>query len=84
MAANRWCHNLEMVQQLLGLARVFAGDAVNTAKNIECAQSDVAKVADGSCYEVESGRKRASTFVWHRGLDSGILAGFLTFHAALL
>jgi hypothetical protein len=45
----------EMVEQLLGLAGVFAGDAIHATKHVEGAQGDVAQVADGSGYEVEAG-----------------------------
>ena len=45
----------EVVEQLLRLARVFAGDAVGAPEDIEGAQGDVAEVADGSGDEVEAG-----------------------------
>jgi hypothetical protein len=36
-----------MVEQLLGLAGVFAGDAVNPLQHVQRAQGDVSQVADG-------------------------------------
>ena len=44
-----------MIEQLLRLAGVFAGDAVNALKDVEGAKGDVAEVADGSCDEVKAG-----------------------------
>jgi hypothetical protein len=46
---------LEVVEQFLRLPRVFAGDLVDGAQDIESAQGDVAEVADGGCDEVEGG-----------------------------
>ena len=57
VATDGFFLDLEMIEQLLSLARVFAGDAVNVAQNFKRAQSDVAKVADGSGDEVEAGSK---------------------------
>jgi hypothetical protein len=50
--------NLEMVEQLLRLAGVFAGDAVDALENVEGAEGDVAEVADGRGDEVEAGSER--------------------------
>ncbi len=44
----------EMIQQLLGLTRVFAGDQVGFFQNAQSAQSDVFQIPDGSCNQVES------------------------------
>ena len=54
VAAYRGLCDFEMVEQLLRLARVFAGDAVHAAQHVERAQRDVAEVADGSGDEVEA------------------------------
>jgi hypothetical protein len=43
-----------MIQKFLGLAGVFAGDAIHATKNFERAKRDVAEVADGSGDEVEA------------------------------
>ena len=51
----RWGCDLEVVEQLLRLAGVFAGDAVDALEHIEGAQGDVAEVADGRGDEVEAG-----------------------------
>ncbi len=45
----------EVVEQLGGLAGVFAGDAVDGAKDAEGAEGDVFEVADGGGDEVEAG-----------------------------
>ena len=58
MAADGGRRDLEVVEQLLRLAGVFAGDAVGTAQHIEGAEGDVAKVADGRGDEVEAGGER--------------------------
>jgi len=50
--------NLEVVEQLLRLPRVFAGDSIHAAQHIESTQSDVAKIADGRGYEIEAGSER--------------------------
>ena len=55
VAADGGGCNLEMVEQLLRLARVFAGDAVGAREHVEGAQGDVAEVADGRCDEIEAG-----------------------------
>jgi hypothetical protein len=44
-----------MVEQLLGLTGVFAGDAVDAFENVEGAEGDVAEIADGRGDEVEAG-----------------------------
>ncbi len=46
---------LEVIQQLLSLAGVLAGDAVHAAQDAQCAQGDVLEVADGGGDEVEAG-----------------------------
>ncbi len=50
--------DLEVVQQLLRLARVFAGDAVYASQHAQGSQGDVLKIADWRGYEVEARRKR--------------------------
>ena len=45
----------EVVEELLGLAGVLAGDAVDAAQDAKSAQGDVFEVADGSGDEVETG-----------------------------
>ena len=55
VATDGFFLDLEMIEKFLGLARVFAGDAIDGAQNIERAQRDVAKIADGSGDEVEAG-----------------------------
>ncbi len=47
--------DLEMVEELLGLAGIFAGDAVHLLEDLEGAEGDVAQVADGSGYQVKAG-----------------------------
>ena len=47
-----------MVEQLLRLARVLAGDAVDRAQDAQGAQGDVFQVADGRGDEVEAGGER--------------------------
>ena len=56
MAAYGGGCDLKVVEQLLGLAGVFAGDAVSAPKDVKGAEGDVAEVADGSGDEVEAGR----------------------------
>jgi hypothetical protein len=48
-----------VVEQLLGLAGVFAGDAVGGAEDAQSAEGNVFKVADGSGYQVETGSEGA-------------------------
>ncbi len=48
---------VEVVEQLLGLARVFAGDAVCLAQDAQGTQGDVFEVADGRGDEVEAGER---------------------------
>jgi hypothetical protein len=47
-----------VVEELLRLAGIFAGDAVNAPEDFEGAEGDVAEVADGSGDEVEAGSER--------------------------
>ena len=56
----------EVVEELLGLAGVFAGDAVNVFENVEGAEGDVAEVADGGGDEIEAGGEWS---VGHCGID---------------
>ena len=49
-----------MIQQLLRLPRVFAGNAVHAPQHIERAQGDVAQVADGRGDEIKAGRERSA------------------------
>ncbi len=44
-----------MVQELLRLAGVFAGDAVSVLEHFKGADGDVAEIADGGGDEVEAG-----------------------------
>ena len=50
--------DVEVVEQLLGLARVLAGDLVDRAQHTQRAQGDVFQVADGRGDEVEAGGER--------------------------
>jgi hypothetical protein len=45
-----------MVEQFLGLAGVFAGDAVGMLEHVEGAKGNVTQVANGSGYKIETGR----------------------------
>jgi hypothetical protein len=47
--------DLEVVEELLSLAGILAGDAVYLLEDFEGAEGDVAQVADGSGYKVEAG-----------------------------
>jgi hypothetical protein len=47
--------DFEVVEQLLGLACVFAGDAVGRAQDAQGAEGDVLKVADRRADEIETG-----------------------------
>jgi len=47
--------DFEVVEQFLGLAGVFAGDAVDALEDVKGAEGDVAQVADGRGDEVEAG-----------------------------
>jgi hypothetical protein len=58
VATDGFFVDLEMIQKLLGLPGVFAGDAVYVTKNLEGAEGDVAEVADGGGDEVEAGGER--------------------------
>ena len=49
--------DFEVIEELLGLAGVFAGDAVGLAQDAECAEGDVFEIADGSGDEIEAGRE---------------------------
>jgi len=51
--------DLKVVEELLGLAGVFAGDAVGLTEDAQGAQGDVFKVADGCADEVEAGSQFA-------------------------
>jgi hypothetical protein len=84
VAAYSWGCDLKVVEELLGLARVFAGDPVNAAQNVHGAEGNVAEVAYGCGHKVETGRERIFSVFRHAGLVSGALASFLAFHAALL
>ena len=57
MAAYSGSGDAEVVEQLLRLACVFAGDAVNPLEHVERAQGDIAEVANGSGYEIETWRQ---------------------------
>jgi hypothetical protein len=50
-----------VVEELLRLAGVFAGDAVGAAEDVKGAEGDVGQVADGGCYEIEAGSERLLT-----------------------
>ncbi len=62
--------DLEVVEQLLRLARVFAGDAVGALEDVEGAQGDVAQVADGGGDEVEAGGERVDSMELSCDMDS--------------
>jgi hypothetical protein len=57
VATDGFLLDLEMIEKFLGLARVFAGDAVDGAENFKRAQRDVAEVADRSGDEVKTRRQ---------------------------
>ena len=59
MEADGRCGDGEVVEELLRLARVFAGDAVSVLENFKGAEGDVAEVADGRGDEVEAGSERS-------------------------
>jgi hypothetical protein len=44
-----------VVEELLGLPGVFAGDAIGGAEDAEGAEGDVLEVADGGSDQVEAG-----------------------------
>jgi hypothetical protein len=69
----------EVVQQLLCLARVLAGDAVYPLQHVEGTDRDIAQVPNGSGYKVETRRERAKVTVF----DAHRLASFLTLNTAL-
>jgi hypothetical protein len=54
MAAHGGSGDLKVVEQLLCLAGVFAGDPVGAAEDVEGAQGDVAEVADGGGDQIET------------------------------
>src|SRR5258708_4305612 len=56
--AHSWRVNLKVIQQLLGLASVLAGDAVYVAQDAQGSQGDVLKIADGSGYKIQARCKR--------------------------
>jgi len=45
--------NPEMIEQLAGLARIFAGDHVGLAQDAKGAESNILKIADWRRYEIE-------------------------------
>jgi hypothetical protein len=47
--------DLEVVEEFLGLAGVFAGDAVGGAQDAEGSEGEVLEVADGGGDEIEAG-----------------------------
>ncbi len=53
--ADGWSGDAEVVEELLGLTGVFAGDARGGAQDAKGAEGDVFQVADGRGYEVEAG-----------------------------
>jgi hypothetical protein len=55
VATHARSRDLKVIEQLLGLPCVLAGDAIYTAKNVERAQGNVAEVADWGRNEVETG-----------------------------
>ena len=54
VAADGGSLDLKMIEQLQGLAGIFAGDAVSLAQHFERAQSDIAQIANGSCHQIEA------------------------------
>ncbi len=58
VVAEGRCGDAEVVQQLLGLACVLAGDAIDGAEDTKGAEGDVFEIADRGCDEVEAGRQR--------------------------
>ena len=67
-----------MVEELLGLAGVFAGDAVGAAKDVKGAEGDVFEIADGRGDKVEAGGERATVdlgIIGFRTVDGRTLGG---------
>jgi hypothetical protein len=60
-ANGRHC-DFEVVEELLGLAGVFAGDPVGGFEDAQGAEGDVFEVADGGGYQVEAGGQVAREF----------------------
>jgi hypothetical protein len=75
VATDSFFLDLEMIEKFLGLARVFAGDAVDIAQNFKRAQRDIAQIADGSGDEVEAGGERL-------GRDSGAVHALVSLRRA--
>src|SRR4030095_8690982 len=48
--------DLEVLQQMAGVSRVFAGDQIDAFQDFERAERNVTEVADGSGDEVEQGK----------------------------
>src|SRR5579863_5554658 len=62
VATDRRRRDGEVVQELLGLTCVFAGDAIGAFENVEGTEGDVVEVADGRGDQIEAGVER---FVRH-------------------
>ncbi len=58
--------DVEVIEELLGLARVLARDFVDRTQDAEGAQGDVLEVADGRGDEIEAGGERGFA-VWQFG-----------------
>src|SRR6185312_3456214 len=54
-----------MIEELLRLASVLTGDAIDGTENFEGAEGNVAEVADGRGYKVEAGNERTGFFTGH-------------------
>jgi hypothetical protein len=59
-----------VVQQLPGLARVFAGDAVGLTQDAQRTKRDVFQIADRRRDQVETGRERRFVTLRLRGQHS--------------
>ena len=70
VAAHGGGGDFKMIEQLLRLAGVFAGDAVHVAQHVQGAQGDVAQIADGRGHQIKAGGKRSFGFggAWQRHL----------------
>jgi len=70
VVADEWLANVVVGKELLGVARVLAGDLVHFLEDTKGAESDVFEIADGGADEIEAAD-------W----DGGILRGRLRAHA---
>ncbi len=45
--------NIEMFEHQSGFARIFAGDQIDLAQRVQCAQRDIAEITNRRCDKVE-------------------------------